>query len=80
MSAAWTVAAPVMASAAAARRVFMSFLPNQTIYPLPEAIEALAQRALSQLNAVSRAKTSICTYLRLGAIARLYKREFFIDA
>jgi hypothetical protein len=30
MSAAWTVAAPVMASAAAARRVFMSFLAKFT--------------------------------------------------
>ena len=40
---------PVMASAAAARRVFMSFLPNQTIYPLAEAIEALAQRAVVEL-------------------------------
>jgi hypothetical protein len=49
MSAAWTVTAPVMASAAAARRVFMTFLPNQAIYPLPGAIEALAQCAVIEL-------------------------------
>jgi hypothetical protein len=49
ISAAWAVTAPAMASAAAARRVFISFLPNQAIYPLPGAIEALAQRAVVEL-------------------------------
>jgi hypothetical protein len=49
MSAAWTVTAPVMASAAAARTVFMSFLANQASYPLLGAIVALAQRAVVEL-------------------------------
>jgi hypothetical protein len=59
MSAAWTVTAPVMASAAAARRVFMSFLANLAIYPLPEAIEALAQRAVVELMSWLRSSRAL---------------------
>ena len=48
--AAWTVTGPVMASAAAATRVFMSFLLLRPFYPLPGAIEAAAQRAVADLR------------------------------
>jgi hypothetical protein len=36
--------------------------------------------AFSQLQRRLTAKPSICTHINLGAIARLYKREFFTDA
>jgi hypothetical protein len=35
---------------------------------------------LSQLKCRLTAKPSICAFIKLGAIARLYKREFFTDA
>src|SRR5258705_2502612 len=87
MSAAWTVTAPEMASAAAARRVFMSFLPNETIYPLPGAIEAVAQRAVVELMSWMHSRSlsasrpnRVYAYIRLGDIARVYKRKCFTDA